>query len=97
MPSADEEKVKTQIRDLIGIETNDTISVSAKTGKGISELLENNRKMSISRGKDKEPLKALLIDSWYDTYLGVMVLIRVNSGLKKNMKIKLLILIPNTK
>ena len=93
LPSADEEKVKTQIRDLIGIETNDTISVSAKTGKGISELLERIiQKCPSPRGKDKEPLKALLIDSWYDTYLGVMVLIRVNSGfLKKNMKIKLLI------
>ena len=93
LPSADEEKVKTQIRDLIGIETNDTISVSAKTGKGISELLVKIiEKCPSPRGKDKEPLKALLIDSWYDTYLGVMVLIRVNSGfLKKNMKIKLLI------
>ena len=93
LPSSDIEKVKKQISDLIGIETEDTISVSAKTGYGIKELLEKIiSKCPSPAGKEFDPLKALLIDSWYDTYLGVMVLIRLKSGsLKKNMKIKLLI------
>ncbi len=93
LPSSDVEKVKKQISDLIGIETEDTISVSAKTGYGIKELLEKIiSKCPSPAGKEFDPLKALLIDSWYDTYLGVMVLIRLKSGsLKKNMKIKLLI------
>ena len=93
LPSADIEKVKTQIHDLIGIETEDTISVSAKTGLGIPELLNQIiLKCPSPTGTDSEPLKALLIDSWYDSYLGVMVLIRVKTGfLRKNMKIKLLI------
>ncbi len=93
LPSADIEKVKTQIHDLIGIETEDTISVSAKTGLGIPELLNKIiLKCPYPTGTDSEPLKALLIDSWYDSYLGVMVLIRVKTGfLRKNMKIKLLI------
>ena len=93
LPSADIEKVKTQIHDLIGIETEDTISVSAKTGLGIPELLNKIiLKCPYPIGTDAEPLKALLIDSWYDSYLGVMVLIRVKTGfLRKNMKIKLLI------
>ncbi|MBV68902.1 MAG: elongation factor 4 [Pelagibacterales bacterium] len=93
LPSSDVEKVKKQISELIGIETDDTIAVSAKTGYGIKELLEKIIfKCPYPKGTDAEPLKALLVDSWYDSYLGVMVLIRVKSGfLKKNMKIKLLI------
>ena len=92
-PSADIEKVKLQIKELIGIETNDTVSVSAKTGQGVKQLLDKIiLKCPHPIGSDNDPLKALLIDSWYDSYLGVMVLIRVKSGyLKKNMKIKLLV------
>ena len=88
LPSAEVEKVKTQIKELIGIETDDSVSVSAKTGKGIEELLEKIiSKCPYPTGNNKDPLKALLIDSWYDSYLGVMVLIRVKSGfLRKNMK-----------
>ena len=93
LPSADIEKVKLQIKELIGIETNDTVSVSAKTGQGVKQLLDKIiLKCPHPIGSDNDPLKALLIDSWYDSYLGVMVLIRVKSGyLKKNMKIKLLV------
>ena len=93
LPSSDVEKVKKQISELIGIETVDTIAVSAKTGYGVKELLEKIIfKCPYPKGSETEPLKALLVDSWYDSYLGVMVLIRVKSGfLKKNMKIKLLI------
>ena len=84
LPSADIEKVKTQIHDLIGIETEDTISVSAKTGLGIPELLNKIIfKCPYPTGTDSEPFKALLIDSWYDSYLGVMVLIRVKTGFLK--------------
>ena len=87
LPSSDVEKVKKQISELIGIETKDTISVSAKTGFGIKELLEKIiAKCPYPKGLEDEPLKALLIDSWYDSYLGVMVLIRVKSGyLKKKI------------
>ncbi len=93
LPSADEEKVKIQIKELIGIETNDTVSVSAKTGLGVKELIKKIiYKCPYPIGEYNSPLKALLIDSWYDSYLGVMVLIRVKAGfLRKNMKIKLLI------
>ncbi len=93
LPSSDIEKVKEQINELIGIETKDAIAVSAKSGEGVKELLQKIiSKCPYPEGKGDEPLKALLIDSWYDSYLGVIVLIRVNSGfLKKNMKIKLLI------
>jgi len=93
LPSSDVEKVKKQINELIGIDTDDTISVSAKTGFGIKDLLEKViTKCPYPKGSESGPLKALLVDSWYDSYLGVMVLIRIKSGfLKKNMKIKLLI------
>ena len=93
LPSSDIEIVKEQINELIGIETKDAIAVSAKSGEGVKELLQKIiSKCPYPEGKGDEPLKALLIDSWYDSYLGVIVLIRVNSGfLKKNMKIKLLI------
>ncbi|MBF96722.1 MAG: Elongation factor 4 [Alphaproteobacteria bacterium MarineAlpha9_Bin4] len=93
LASSDVDRVKSQIKELIGIETDDTVSVSAKTGQGIKDLLQKIiYKCPYPKGKDNGPLKALLIDSWYDSYLGVMVLIRVKNGfLKKNMKIKLLI------
>ena len=84
LPSSDVEKVKKQISELIGIETVDTIAVSAKTGYGIKELLEKVIfKCPYPKGTEAEPLKALLVDSWYDSYLGVMVLIRVKSGFLK--------------
>ena len=84
LPSSDVEKVKKQISELIGIETDDTIAVSAKTGYGIKELLEKIIfKCPYPKGTEMQPLKALLVDSWYDSYLGVMVLIRVKSGFFK--------------
>ena len=91
LPSSDVEKVKKQISELIGIETKDTISVSAKTGFGIKELLEKIiAKCPYPKGLKAEPLKALLIDSWYDSYLGVMVLIRVKSGYLKKYENKII-------
>jgi GTP-binding protein LepA len=93
LPSAEPDKIKKQIQEIIGIDTDDTISVSAKTGKGVAQVLEKLvNKLPHPDGDINSPLRALLVDSWYDTYLGVMVLVRVVDGsLKKGNKIKLLL------
>ena len=93
LPSADPDKIKEQIQEIIGIDINDTISVSAKTGKGVEQVVEKLiNKLPHPSGDIDAPLRALLVDSWYDTYLGVMVLVRVVDGsLKKGDKIKLLL------
>ena len=92
LPAADTEKVKKQIEDVIGIETNNTINCSGKTGEGVDEILESIVKILPSpKGNIKNPLKSLLVDSWYDSYLGVVILVRVIDGsLKKGMKIKMM-------
>jgi GTP-binding protein LepA len=92
LPASDPERVKTQISDLIGLETDDILHVSGKTGEGVKELLRNLvHKISAPKGNKNEPLKALLIDAWYDSYLGVMVLVRVHDGvLKIGMKVSLM-------
>jgi len=92
LPAADPERVKTQISDLIGLETDDILHVSGKTGEGVKELLRNLvHKISAPKGNKNEPLKALLIDTWYDSYLGVMVLVRIHDGvLKIGMKVSLM-------
>ncbi len=93
LPSADEVKINEQIKSLIGIDTKDTISVSAKTGLGIENLVNNLiKKIPSPAGKKNKPLRALLIDSWYDPYLGVMVLVRlVDGSITSGSKIKLLL------
>ncbi len=93
LPSAEPERIKKQIEEIIGIDTTNTVSVSAKTGNGIEEVINNLIKLLPSpKGSIESPLRALLVDSWYDTYLGVMVLVRVVDGiLKKGDKIRLLI------
>ena len=89
LPSSDPERVKEDIEQTIGIDASEALPVSAKTGEGIPELV--NQLISklpppISEG---EELKALLVDSWYDNYLGVTVLVRIKGGiLKKGMKVK---------
>ena len=92
LPSADIEKTKQQIEEIIGINTNNAILVSAKTGEGIVDLLEAVVKLlPPPTGDLNSNFKAMLIDSWYDVYLGVVVLIRVVDGvLKRNDKIKML-------
>jgi len=92
LPAADTEKVKKQIEDVIGIDTNHTINCSGKTGEGVDEILESIVKILPSPGGNiKNPLKSLLVDSWYDSYLGVVILVRVIDGnLKKGMKIKMM-------
>ncbi|MDR0485002.1 MAG: translation elongation factor 4 [Alphaproteobacteria bacterium] len=93
LPAADPEKIKKQIEEVIGLDTSDSLFISAKTGLGIENLLEAIvEKLPSPKGDvalaDK-PLKALLVDSWYDPYLGVIILIRVYEGsIKKGMKIK---------
>lgn len=91
LPSAEPERVKQQIEDVIGIDASDAIAVSAKTGVGIEELLEALvHRLPSPKGDKEDPLKALLVDSWYDAYLGVVILVRVFEGtLRKNQQIKM--------
>ena len=93
LPSAEPERIKKQIEEIIGIDTTKTVSVSAKTGNGVEQVINNLiSQLPPPKGSNKNPLRALLVDSWYDTYLGVMVLVRVVDGiLKKGERIKLLL------
>ncbi len=92
LPAADPERVKEQIEDVIGLDASDAIEVSAKTGEGVEEVLEAIvKRLPPPEGDENAPLKALLVDSWYDPYLGVVVLLRVFEGrLKKGQKIRLM-------
>ena len=90
LPSAEPDRIKEQIENIIGLDTKDAILTSAKTGIGIDEVLEEIiRKVPAPKGDPKAPLKALIFDSWYDSYRGVIVLFRVIEGtLKKGVKIR---------
>ena len=92
LPASDLEKTKKQIEDVIGIDTSNAIACSGKTGEGIEEILEQIIKtLPGPKGEKKEILKCLLVDSWYDTYLGVVILVRVINGkIFRNMKIKMM-------
>jgi len=92
LPAADTEKVKKQIEDVIGIDTSHSINCSGKTGEGVDDILESIIKILPSpKGNKENPLKCLLVDSWYDSYLGVVILVRVIDGsLKKGMEIKMM-------
>ncbi|VAW23446.1 Translation elongation factor LepA, partial [hydrothermal vent metagenome] len=92
LPAAEPERVKTQIEDVIGLDTSDAVEVSAKTGLGMEAVLEAivNR-LPAPKGDIEAPLKALLVDSWYDAYLGVVVLVRVFDGvIKKGQKVRMM-------
>ncbi|MDA9033963.1 translation elongation factor 4 [Hyphomicrobiales bacterium] len=91
LPAAEPEKVCAQIEDVIGIDASDAIFVSAKTGEGIDDIFEALiSRLPQPKGSNDEPTKALLVDSWYDSYLGVVVLVRVIDGtLTKGQKIKM--------
>jgi len=92
LPASEIDKTKKQIEDVIGIDTKNSVSCSGKTGEGIEEILEQIIKALPSpSGFKNEILKCLLVDSWYDSYLGVVILVRVIDGvLSKNMKIKMM-------
>ncbi len=90
LPQADPDKVGHEIEEIIGLDASDAVSVSAKTGLGIEDLLEHLvRDIPQPEGDPEAPLQALIIDSWFDSYLGVVSLVRVKSGvLRKGMRIK---------
>jgi len=92
LPASDLDKTKKQIEDVIGIDTENAIPCSGKTGEGIEDILEQIIvSLPAPEGEKNENLKCLLVDSWYDTYLGVVILVRVIDGkISKNMKIKMM-------
>ncbi len=92
LPASQPENVKKQIEEFVGIDCSDAILTSAKTGAGTKDVLEAIvKKIPPPRGSDANPLKALIFDSWFDNYLGVIVLVRVFDGvIKSGMKIKLM-------
>ena len=92
LPAAEPDRVKQQIEDVIGLDASDAVMISAKTGIGIEDVLEALvKRLPAPKGNADTELKALLIDSWYDTYLGVVILVRVVDGvLTKGMKIRMM-------
>jgi GTP-binding protein LepA len=92
LPAAEPDRIKQQIEDVIGIDASDAIAISAKTGINIDGVLEAVvHRLPAPKGNVATPLKALLIDSWYDAYLGVVVLVRIIDGeLKKGQKIRMM-------
>ncbi|HWL46594.1 MAG TPA: translation elongation factor 4, partial [Sphingomonadaceae bacterium] len=90
LPAADPDKVKAEIEEIIGLDAADAVLASAKTGIGIEEVLEAVvRRIPPPTGDAAAPLKAMLVDSWYDPYLGVVILVRVIDGiLKKGQQIR---------
>ena len=92
LPAAEPDRIKAQIEDVIGIDASDAVLISAKTGLGIPEVLEAIvTRLPAPKGDAAAPLKAMLVDSWYDPYLGVVVLIRVHDGvLKKGDRVRMM-------
>lgn len=92
LPAAEPDRIRQQVEDVIGLDATDAHEVSAKTGVGIPDVLESIvERVPAPVGNAEEPLKALLVDSWYDQYLGVVILVRVVEGkLRKGMKIRMM-------
>ncbi len=92
LPAAEPERIKQQIEDVIGLDASDAVLISAKTGLGIEDVLEAIvHRLPAPKGDRSAPLKALLVDSWYDAYLGVVVLVRIFDGvMKKHQKITMM-------
>src|SRR6201994_1172343 len=92
LPAAEPEKIKKQIEDVIGLDASDAVMISAKTGLGVPDVLEAVvTRLPPPKGDRAAPLKALLVDSWYDAYLGVVVLVRIVDGeLRKGQKIRMM-------
>jgi GTP-binding protein LepA len=91
LPAAEPDRVRQQIEDVIGLDASNALEISAKTGMGVPEVLEAIvHRLPPPKGDRSAPLKALLVDSWYDAYLGVVVLVRVVDGvMRKGQKVKL--------
>jgi GTP-binding protein LepA len=92
LPAAEPDKAKQQIEEVVGLDASDAVAISAKTGQNIDQVLEAivNR-LPPPRGDLEAPLKALLVDSWYDSYLGVMILVRIRDGvIRRGMKIRMM-------
>jgi GTP-binding protein LepA len=89
LPAAEPDRVKREIEDVIGLDASNSLAISAKTGEGVPEVLEALiARLPSPKGDASAPLKALLVDSWYDSYLGVVALIRVKDGvLKRGMRV----------
>ncbi|MCB2102597.1 MAG: translation elongation factor 4, partial [Rhodobacterales bacterium] len=92
LPAAETERVKQQIEDVVGLDTSEAVEISAKTGLGVPDVLEALvTRLPAPKGDATKPLKALLVDSWYDSYLGVMILVRVYDGrLRRGMKVRMM-------
>jgi GTP-binding protein LepA len=92
LPAAEPERVRQQIEEVVGLDASGAIPVSAKTGEGIDEVLEALvERLPPPAGEINEPLKALLVDSWYDAYLGVVILLRIKDGvLRKGQKLRMM-------
>ncbi len=92
LPAAEPDRVKQQIEDVIGLDASDAVEISAKTGLNIEGVLEALvARLPAPKGEDDAPLKALLVDSWYDAYLGVVILVRVKDGvLKSGQKLRMM-------
>ena len=85
LPSAEPERIKAEIEEVIGLDCQNALMISAKTGQGVPEVLERIiTELPPPRGEETAPLKALIFDSWYDTYLGVVILFRVMDGRIRN-------------
>ncbi len=92
LPAAEPERIRQQIEDVIGIDASEAVLISAKSGLGVPDVLEAIvHRLPPPKGDRNKPLKALLVDSWYDSYLGVVVLLRIIDGeLKKGMRVKMM-------
>jgi GTP-binding protein LepA len=92
LPAAEPERIQQQIEDVIGIDASEAVMISAKTGLGVPDVLEAIvKRLPAPKGHRDAPLKALLVDSWYDAYLGVVVLVRIIDGvLKKGMRVRMM-------
>ena len=92
LPAAEPDAIKEQIESVVGLDASDALLISAKTGDGVDTVLEALiKRLPPPEGDGEAPLKAMLVDSWYDPYLGVMILVRMRDGvLKKGMKIRMM-------
>ena len=92
LPAAEPERIRQQIEDVVGLDASEAIPISAKTGAGVADLLDALvQRLPAPTGRRDAPAKALLVDSWYDPYLGVVVLVRVHDGvLRKGMRIRMM-------